>query len=177
MCVLLPFIGPAKSTPAVWTAVRHFFQQCCCCCGSVGLGAVYLSCVTLLDHLIDLGSQLWNPPFILYVCQCVCNSQVHYLLMHMSDKFLLKQPSFNVYRVVTGVLLLHLRMFVSFLTSSQLGARKFGNILLWTFLIQRFFVSAISSFVNDPFSFLVLSHLTKELFQKLSAHTVTRRAF
>ena len=52
--------------------------------------------------IINLGPWLWNPPFSLYMCQCVCNSQVHYLLVHMGDKFLAKQSSINVYSVVTG---------------------------------------------------------------------------
>ena len=75
---------------------RHFN----CCCGSIRPGAEYFAYVALIDYLLDLGPQLWNPPFSL--CHCVCNSQVHYLLVHMGDKFLTKQPSLNVYRVVTG---------------------------------------------------------------------------
>ena len=74
----------------------------CRCCGVVGLGAEYPARVALIDHLLDLGSPLWNPPFIAYTCHCVCNSQLHYLLIRMSDRFLARKPSFNVYRVVTG---------------------------------------------------------------------------
>ena len=77
-------------------------QHCSCCCESVRPGAEYFAYVALIDYLLDLGPQLWNPPFSSYMCHCVYNCQVHYLLVRMGDKFLAKQPSFNVYGVVTG---------------------------------------------------------------------------
>ena len=64
-----------------------------------------LNTLQVLHRLItfyDLGPQPWNAPLIPYVRHCVCNSQVHYLLMRMSNKFLAKQSPFDVYRVVTA---------------------------------------------------------------------------
>lgn len=63
-----------------------------CCCWYIGCCAEYLTCVTLINDL-DLRPLPWNPPFILFVCRCVCNFQVHYLLMHMSNKFFSQQTS------------------------------------------------------------------------------------
>ena len=68
---------------------------------TIGLGAEYLARVALIYHLLDLGPQPWNPPFTSYVCHCVCNSQVHYLFMRMSDELFAKHASLDVYRIVT----------------------------------------------------------------------------
>lgn len=62
------------------------------CCWYIGCCAEYLTCVTLINDL-DLRPLPWNPPFILFVCRCVYNFQVHYLLMHMSNKFFSQQTS------------------------------------------------------------------------------------
>ena len=95
----------------------------------------------------------------------------------MSVKFLAKQSPFDVYRVVTEILPLHLRMLVSSLTSSQPGVGKFGEVLLWTFLIQRVFAFPISSGVNGPISLVAVCCLAKELFRNLSAQAITHRVF